>query len=50
MVVFGGSYGIGGDIAELARGFGANVGRSRGRRPTRTSTAAKTSPPLRRPC
>lgn len=25
MVVFGGSYGIGGDIAELARGFGANV-------------------------
>ncbi len=25
MVVFGGSYGIGGDIAELARGFGATV-------------------------
>lgn len=25
MIVFGGSYGIGGDIAELARGFGANV-------------------------
>lgn len=25
MVVFGGSYGIGGDIADLARGFGANV-------------------------
>ncbi|MCL3818217.1 SDR family NAD(P)-dependent oxidoreductase [Aeromicrobium wangtongii] len=25
MVVFGGSYGIGGDIAELARGFGADV-------------------------
>jgi len=25
MVVFGGSYGIGGDIAELARGFGASV-------------------------
>ncbi|RJL30511.1 bifunctional cytidylyltransferase/SDR family oxidoreductase [Bailinhaonella thermotolerans] len=25
MVVFGGSYGIGGDIVELARGFGANV-------------------------
>ena len=25
MVVFGGSYGIGGDIAELARDFGANV-------------------------
>ncbi len=25
MVVFGGSYGIGGDIADLARGFGATV-------------------------
>ena len=25
MVVFGGSYGIGGDIAELAKGFGADV-------------------------
>lgn len=25
LVVFGGSYGIGGDIAELARGFGATV-------------------------
>jgi 2-C-methyl-D-erythritol 4-phosphate cytidylyltransferase len=25
MVIFGGSYGIGGDIAELARGFGATV-------------------------
>lgn len=25
MVVFGGSYGIGGDIADMARGFGANV-------------------------
>jgi 2-C-methyl-D-erythritol 4-phosphate cytidylyltransferase len=25
MVVFGGSYGIGGDLAELARGFGATV-------------------------
>jgi 2-C-methyl-D-erythritol 4-phosphate cytidylyltransferase len=25
MVVFGGSYGIGGDMAELARSFGANV-------------------------
>ena len=25
MIVFGGSYGIGGDIAELARGFGATV-------------------------
>lgn len=25
MVIFGGSYGIGGDIADLARGFGADV-------------------------
>ena len=25
VVVFGGSYGIGGDIAELARAYGANV-------------------------
>ena len=24
-MVFGGSYGIGGDIAELARAYGANV-------------------------
>ena len=45
MVVFGGSYGIGADIAELARGLGADVFTfSRSTHRTRTSSAARTSP------
>ena len=45
MVVFGGSYGIGGDIAELARELRRHGSPSAGPRPAPTSSAARTSSP-----
>jgi 2-C-methyl-D-erythritol 4-phosphate cytidylyltransferase len=50
VVVFGGSYGIGGDIAELARKYGANVKTSRDRRPVPMSKSEPTSPRLPSRC
>ena len=45
MVVFGGSYGIGADIAALAASYGATSRRSAAPAPTPTSSAAPTSSP-----
>ncbi|WP_283138511.1 bifunctional cytidylyltransferase/SDR family oxidoreductase [Rhizohabitans arisaemae] len=48
MVVFGGSYGIGGDIVELARGFGAAVySFSRSQNGTKVEDAAAVAEALR---